>query len=137
MNKLFALFLINILVCFNVHAQNKVKLIHPENGATNVNETQEKNKLRTVIKWEPVSGANYYEMQIHISEDDFGNDVYANTDETSFIIGTTNDANWCCFDDGATVFWRVRAVIDGNAQAWSDIWSFTFEAFARPNDKKL
>ena len=137
MNKITVFFLINIFVCFNVYAQNKVKLIHPENGATNVNETQEKDKLRTVTKWEPVSGANYYEMQIHLSEDDFGNDHYGTTDKTSFIVGTTNDANWCCFDHGATLFWRVRAVIGGNAQAWSDIWSFTFEELTHPSSRDI
>ncbi|HBW00418.1 MAG TPA: hypothetical protein DEF03_04415 [Bacteroidetes bacterium] len=120
----------------------KVQLLSPENGATNVNEvrpgyeSQDKDKLRAVARWESVSGANYYEFELADSGDGF-NDQPGSTNQTSLIIGTTDDRNWCCFSHGSTLFWRVRAVIDDSAHAWSDVWSFTFAEVTHPTARDL
>ena len=120
----------------------KVQLLSPENGATNVNEkrdgyeVQDKDKLRVVTRWQAVSGADYYEFELASSEGGF-KDEPGTTNNTSLIVGTTDDANWCCFSHGSTLFWRVRAVIGDSSHAWSDVWSFTFAELTHPTSRDL
>ncbi len=121
----------------------KVQLLSPENGATNVNEkrdgyeVQDKDKLRVVTRWQAVSGADYYEFELAAEAGSSFQPAIVTTNQTSFIIGTTDDANFCCFDPGSTLFWRVRAIIGDSAHAWSDKWSFTFAELTHPTTRDL
>ena len=56
------------------------------------------------------------------------------TNKTSYSFGYPA-AHWCCQDASDQMQWKVRAIINGEPQEWSDTWIFTFQDFIYPNQK--
>lgn len=74
-------------------------------------------KLNTVFEWDPVEGADYYELHSN-RLDPTEMVIVTEVNETTYTHSST-------LDPEATHHWRVRAVVNGEAGEWSPIWEFT------------
>ena len=146
MYKLFAFFLLNIFFYFNIYAQNKVKLIQPENGAMDVFDAHPNSRaihpdVRVEFTWEAIDNADSYEFYlIEKVHWDYGNPQFGDTlttSNTSIIVGQPEGEilrKHTPYRDHPYI-WRVRAIVDGEYQEWSELWYFYTGGFTRPNDK--
>jgi len=96
MRKTYILFLLNIFICLNIYAQNKVKLIQPENNAMDVFDAHPNSSaihpdVRVKFTWEAIENADSYEFYlIEKCHWDYGNPQFGDTlttSNTSIIVG--------------------------------------------------
>jgi hypothetical protein len=84
-------------------------LLAPANGATGPDSP--------AFGWQPVPGADSYRIEIAA-----GADFAALLDSTESVDVTYQPV--VTFGEGAVVYWRVGALVDGAEVVWSEIWSY-------------
>jgi len=89
-----------------------VQLSSPYNEKNNVS-------IPVNLKWEAFYNAEYYDVQISVSQD--FNDIIVETGSDTTSLSTT------VLTDATIYFWRVRGTVDEQKTAWSEVWSFETE----------
>ncbi|MCF8235033.1 MAG: T9SS type A sorting domain-containing protein [Bacteroidales bacterium] len=94
-----------------------VPLRIPADGATEVSQ-------KPLIRWDSLGGVSHYQLQFNDTEnwdDPMGNMMF---DSTRFKLQVSTP-----FEEGATIYWRVRALSTFNrdTSAWAEPFSFTVE----------
>jgi hypothetical protein len=93
-------------------APEAVQLIAPALDAENVS-------VRPDFSWQPLSSADTYSIELAVS-DEF-DDILLDGDNIASAIWTPVEN----VPSRQTLYWRVRAVNERGAGAWSEIWHFT------------
>jgi hypothetical protein len=147
MYKFHSIFILFISISLNIYAQNKVKLIQPEYNAMDVfdahpNSSAIHPEARIEFTWEAIDNADSYEFylieKVHL---DYGNPQFGDTlttSNTSIIVGQPEGEklpkHGIPYRDHPYA-WRVRAIVGGEYQEWSELSYFYTGGFTRPNDK--
>ncbi|MBI4285799.1 MAG: hypothetical protein HY670_07890 [Chloroflexi bacterium] len=95
-----------------------VKLSVPEAGSGKVS-------ARPVFQWQPVAGAEMYELQV-ARDSLFARTVISKTGDAA--LPATAWQSDVVLDQGTTYYWKVRAVGRNTSSAWSAVSAFTTEA---------
>jgi hypothetical protein len=85
----------------------------PLNNATNI-------PLMPTLSWNPVTGADFYRIQVSTS-----NTFTTNVVDVTGINGTGYSVPSGILFNNMTYYWRVDANNNGGASPWSDIWAFS------------
>ncbi|SVC22371.1 uncharacterized protein METZ01_LOCUS275225, partial [marine metagenome] len=157
-NKLIVPISLIILIASSAIAQDtKVTLLSPLDGATGVHDpftgtwndilenedmqwpiASDNPQARAIVHWNPVDNAQEYEISLMLMSArwDYIAPVWESdmTNKTSYSFGYPA-TQWCCQDASDQMQWKVRAIINGEPQEWSDTWIFTFQDFIYPNKK--
>lgn len=104
---------INISGDFSTTAQ----LEYPYDGLIN-------RSPNTTLSWKPMQCQSY---EVQLASDANFNTIVRSETKTFVALadGADNSLDLNGLTNGATYYWRVRLVIGGTPQAWSEEWSFT------------
>lgn len=108
--------LVVIAISTNLAAQPAItsapELTNPPDGATGTSLTPE-------LRWNPVSGAAKYDVQVGPAEGFSDPIIFTDKDGTDFVIGDDK------LQTGSTYYWRIRGRNPSSRGPWSETWSFT------------
>ncbi len=147
MNKTFFLFSLISLVRVDIIAQNQVQLIQPEKEAMDVfdlhpNSSAVHPEPRIEFKWEAMDSADSYEFYLieggHLEYNNPHLGDTLTTSNNSIIIGQIEGERLPKHGypyRGHRYAWKVRAIIDGEYQKWSQLWFFHTGRYTSPNSK--
>ncbi|MFH1052077.1 MAG: T9SS type A sorting domain-containing protein [bacterium] len=99
-------------------------LLEPANAAIDV-------ERNTVLKWEPVQYATYYEVLVS-KTDDFSGELFVN-DPMCFNPQKTVGGQ----EYGATYYWKVRGKNASGIAPWSETRSYTVRTLGGVNDEAI
>jgi len=85
-------------------------LVSPEDGST-------VEDLLPTFTWDPVDGANEYEIEISKKDDFHKKGIKETVSSTSYTVESD-------LAPGTTYYWKVK-VKDGHGNKWSEVWSFS------------
>ena len=161
-NKLIVPISLILIVSSAIAQDTKVTLLSPLDGATGVHDpftgnweeclesgacwwpiASDNPQARAIVQWNAVDNAQEYEISFfqhsaRYSQFEWHSSVWESdmTNKTSYSFGYPA-TQWCCQDASDQMQWKVRAIINGEPQEWSDTWIFTFQDFVYPNKNNL
>ena len=147
MKKILILFSLIALISVKILAQNQVQLIQPEKEALDVfdahpNSSAVHPEPRIEFKWEAIDSADSYEFYlieaVHLEYNNPHLGDTLTTSNNSIIIGEIEGERLPKHGypyRGHRYAWKVRAIINGEYQEWSQLWFFHTGRYTSPNDK--